>query len=138
MSVRLGKAHVLGEAEEDNALTAYIILPLLRFYYHVMTQGSHLPLRAVVRVEAHFTPRGQNRDGLSGVELLSGPLRAPGCTCRGSWSQTPWADGPHLGTGPICTHQCGSLCRENPLPPQIQPPDLQGEPGLVLSDFFQE
>lgn len=66
----------------------------------------------------------RTRHRLTWVGLLEwGPLRAPACTCRGSWSQKPSADGP------------SSLHRPHlhPLLPllqgtQIQPPDLQLQP----------
>lgn len=37
--IRLGKAHVLGEAKENNALIISKMLPLLPFYYCIKDAG---------------------------------------------------------------------------------------------------
>lgn len=68
--VRLGKARVLGEAKENNALTISKILPLLPCDYHNGDAGLLSPTPGCGEGRSPSYTPGQTGHGLPGVERL--------------------------------------------------------------------
>ena len=94
----------------------------------IVMQISLQPLQAVVRAAAHLIPQGHEAQAMQCRTAGVAPQGHLAALAEAARHRSPQQTAPSPYTGSICTHHCCSLCQGNPLPPQIQPPDLQLPP----------